>query len=131
MTVHAIEIVSATEQQSSPDVSLLPEPPSAVEALHDRIETDVLPAFDRWPDEDTEMTLAGTEGDSVEHVLGRYRFAIVEDKQTIVDAIESDVVTDMEWYEVRHHECDHDEPSDERAGCSGWTTERSYGSVPL
>lgn len=128
MSNHAIEIVCATSQAADPPSTPTPEPPSYSGTIPDRVDQNVKGTFAAVLTEEETPAETNDPIDGTTHVRGHYRFDFAEDKTSLIDAIENDVVIDAEWYEVRYHECDHDQA--DRSGCPSWSTERSNGTIP-
>lgn len=127
MSVHSFEIVASDSQESSPSTVPTPEPPEWAGALKNRMDNVCSNHTERLPEQASAMSEVVPENGTV-HVRGNCRFDTVDDKTSILDSIESDVVIDAKWYEVRYHECDHDESNGN--GCGDWVTERTKGTVP-
>lgn len=133
MTVHAVEIVCSTGQADNPSTVPAPEPPDLVDVLPERVNQNVFDTLtEALPGQSMPATIVNTEpdGTGTDHIKARYRVDGGHDKATVLDELEKGAVADAEWYEIRMHECDHDEPDNQRTGCPGWTVERSSGIVP-
>lgn len=157
MTVHAVQIKSSTEKDSNVtnNFSINHGRP---ERLPARMDLDVLKNFhERLPSQKSDLSTVPKDGVTnwPEHVRGRYRFREEDDKETLLDNIESKVVKDAKWYKIESHVCTHDGTTrtvektrtlpdgttetytEEVKGCGpereesgGWKTERSKGNVP-
>lgn len=123
MTVHAIQVVTATEQQQNPETVPEPAPPSIPTVLPDRVDQAKSGFQERLP----EQAQAVEEIPDPPHMRCLYRFDESEDLASIVGSIEQKLA-DLQWYEIRFHQCAHDES--ERKPCPGWKAERSFGSIP-
>jgi len=130
MTVHAIEIVTATSRQTNPDTVPSPDSPDfAADLIEQRLQENVLGTHTEAVSDQASPVTENTPAEGgTAHFRGRRRFDLVSDKTTLLDDIEQQVVADAEWYEIRYHSCPHDEA--DGGSCPDWTTERSYGTVP-
>lgn len=132
MTVHAVEIVASTQQEDKPSNVPAPEPPSLPNVVPDRVKENVFDKFtEALPEQASKLSkVEASEITSfdVAHLRGRYRVVNDATKAKVLDAFENNVVIDAKWYEIRYHQCDHDE--DNKTGCNGFTVERSKGTVP-
>lgn len=70
-----------------------------------------------------------TADETTNHTAGWWRFEWHEDATPLLDDLESDLQSEVEYYRIRYHSCDHDEASGD--GCS-WdeSQTREYGTVP-
>lgn len=131
MTVHAVEVVSSPNQKSSPSDPPQPEPPDPAPALRDRFTQNVFGTLtEALSEQASPMARTNTEmdGSGTDHVRGTYRLDGSHTKTEVLDEVETAVVSDMEWYEVRYHDCPHD--AENPGACPDWTAERSGGTVP-
>lgn len=63
------------------------------------------------------------------HYRADWRFEFApHDRPSLLDTLEN-VLNGVDWYRIRYHECDHDEPAIIRDGCS-WDETRTGGTVP-
>jgi len=125
MAVHAVTLVTADAQKSTRLDPL--DPLSIPGAIQDRITNNV---FDHFTEVLPEQAMAARlveYPDASSHVKAVHRVDGVADKATVLDDMERQV-QDMEWYEVRYHQCVHDEQTD--SSCGEVTAERTGGSVP-
>lgn len=77
---------------------------------------------------DAAVATAGLDG-GTEHVRAIHRVSDAETKADVLDNLDNQLGnTNASWYEVRYHECTHDE--NPPSPCPDWTTERSSGAVP-
>lgn len=133
MPCHAIILVSGVDQRTDPPTVPTPEPPSLPDVVPGRIQENVLANFNEVLDGQnypaTHLRADGSLGQP-EHLRALHRFDASEGKTALLDAFEDGVAADIEWYELRYHECDHDRPPGDRTGCGGWNVERSYGTIP-
>lgn len=132
MTCHAVRFKCSTAQSDNPDVVPSPEPPELENVLPDRVKDNVLGKLDEvLPEQAQPFRKLNTDmdGSGTEYLQGTRRVDGAHDKATVIDEFEKGAVVDAEWYRGEWHECDHDEPVENRTGCS-WTTEREGGSVP-
>lgn len=67
------------------------------------------------------------EGDT-DHSTGCWRFAWHEDATVLLDDLETDLQSEVDWYRIKYHSCSHD---GETGDCA-WdeSMERNYGTVP-
>lgn len=134
MSVHAVEIVCSKNQESSPSTVPTPEPPELYSVVDDRVSQNVFDTFTEvltgQKDKAGLVKATSITSFDVDHTRGRYRVDSAEDKKALLDAIESNTVTDAKWYEIRYHSCDHDESAENRTGCGDWKTERTKGTIP-
>lgn len=126
---HAIEIVTSTTQQSNPSTVPSPGPPDWVDTLlEDRLQQNVMGNHtESLPDQASEMREVNPVDGGTAHIRGNRRFDDADDKTTILDDIENNVVIDAEWYVIRYHDCPHDRDG---GACPSNIDERSYGTVP-
>lgn len=76
------------------------------------------------------LTHVTPPGDTTsEHTTGYWRFSWSEDHQQLLDDLEADLQSEVNWYVIWYHECDHDDSASNRSGCS-WSDTREYGTVP-
>jgi len=76
-------------------------------------------------------TLSGQ--DIPEHLYGRYRFDVSQSvKDTLISQLTQALKDhpDVETFELRYHECDHDEPPDFNFSCTPQIIEESQTNVP-
>lgn len=114
MTVHAIELVCAPDQSTSPARVPSPGPPDFVASLiEERVQRNVLGTLaEALPEQAEAARLLEPNPDDPDSPPQRIRairrFGGSVDRKTLLDAVEEDVVADAEWYVVRYHECTHD-----------------------
>jgi len=129
MAVHATLVLAAVDQQSTP--SIVPEPNSSdfgAQLLEDRMQQNVLNTHTEVLSDQNTSISEVSGADISAHCRGSRRFDSVSDKAALLSDIETNVVIDAEWYEIRYHVCYHDETP--TPPCDSWTVERSYGAVP-
>ena len=77
------------------------------------------------------LTQITVEADDVapEHTMGHWRFEMSTGADTLLTDLETSLQSEVGWYRLKYHECDHDEA--EQQGCS-WdeSMTREYGAVP-
>ena len=131
MTVHAVQVVTAPSQATDPPTVPSPSPPDfSLSLLRERMDQNILGSFvEALPGQAAAVVEVGGP-ETTTHFRGIRRFEASEDKTAVLDAVESHVVADAEWYRVDYHECDHDVSASKRAGCPAWTDERTEGTVP-
>lgn len=131
MTIHAIRVCCAPNQQENPEHVPEPEPPELPDVVPERVSRHVTEVFEEvLPEQATPMreVVAGVDGGGTVHLRELHRFSDADDRGEIVDAIEREVVADAAWYRIDSHVCTHDE---ENGGpCAGWTVEREFGTIP-
>lgn len=128
MTVHAIQIRCATEAADDADTVPKPAPPDLPSVVPERVERHVLDKFE--PVVPAEQRDLRPVRDATDHLEGLYRFQATQSRAAVLDAFERNVVIDAEWYQLLVHDCEHDQPLDERGDCPGWAVARSKGPVP-
>lgn len=69
------------------------------------------------------------DGSGEDYHFCLYRFAGDQSKSAILDDLETELGSvSAGWYQLKHHECYHD---DEAGGaCGSWVVERETGTVP-
>ena len=130
MTVHAIQIVTAMTQATTPNYTpSIGVTTDLLTAIQDRTEQTLKNTHDeQLPGQALDPSeVTGIDGGTT-HIRAVWRFDQVDTQSDVLDTVEQEVVGDAEWYEVRYHDCPHDE--DNGGPCSDWSAERSYGSVP-
>lgn len=128
--IHAIELVTSTTQQDNPSTEPSPGPPDwSASLLQDRINQNVLGTHTEvLAEQASGMSENDPSDGGTTHLRGQFRVDSASGKTALLDDVESGVAIDADWYEVRYHECAHDEaqPSE----CPDWTAERDGGTVP-
>lgn len=119
MTVHMVRVWAS--ERGNRTVGDVREACEAWVASYDEtLETERLSIIER-PGTDT--------SDSPRHLTGYWRFVWGEDATALLGDLESALGPRTEWYRIRYHECDHDDPADARGGCA-WGEARDSGTVP-
>jgi len=102
--------------------------------IRDRVSSNILgPYTEVLADQHVTPTVISAEYSEIDtaRIQFSYRFDLTEDKAAVMDAIESSVLGDAVWYQIRSHACEHDIQTGVGAtGCPSPTVERESGSVP-
>lgn len=119
-TVHAIELT-------------VPNAGNLASSLRDRIDQEVFDTLlEALPVEAVDPIVFYSEGGVSGEKVIRTVFRVDPEggavsKTHVLDKVET-VVSDLSWYQVAYHDCDH--PSDQRTGCPPWGADRTKGTVP-
>lgn len=120
MTVHAITAVADA-------------PTDLPEAEARRLVEDFLAQFDQTlPDEQLRLRrVTPRVGEAPPHFRGRYRFPLTVPHKTVLDGLADALAATagVDWYQLQYHECDHDEPADQRGVCTPTVT-HTAGPIP-
>lgn len=134
MACYAVEIVCSNKRKDNPNTTPSPVNTPLPTVLPDRVNQNILGHIETVATASQHgitsiPSRAGPGGETVpSHSRGLYRFKGSQNKTQILESITTSVVADSKWYEVRYHDCDHDEP--EQQGCGDWVVHDSSGSVP-
>jgi len=83
----------------------------------------------KWALDWISATTSVNQGQSqITYWRSMHRFDETIDKNSLIRSIESDVVSDSEWYMIRYHLCTHDDTIG--GACPQWTVESKNGNVP-
>jgi len=109
-------------------------PTERADRIHDRVLSNILgPYTEVLADQRMRPTVISAAYPEIDtaRIQCSYRFALTEDKAALMDAIESSVLGDAVWYQLRYHACEHDiQTGVGTTGCPSPTVERESGSVP-
>lgn len=116
MTVHCVEIVSATDVDE--------------QKVKNKISDLISKYGEKLPKQNAPFSQTETL-DGTQYYKGNFRVTLNDkenEKNDLTEQIEKEVDKSASWWRVRWHECDHDEEN--RGGCS-WDYENSAGSVKV
>jgi hypothetical protein len=130
-TCHHVGVVLDTDGDVQAPVE---SPTERATRIHDRVSSNILgPYTEVLADQHVQPTVIPAAYPDIDtaRIQCSYRFALTEDKAAVLDAIESSVLGDALWYQIRSHACEHDiQTGVGLADCPSPTVERESGSVP-
>jgi hypothetical protein len=130
-TCHCVAAVLDTDGDAQAPVE---SPTERAARIHDRVSSNVLGTYTEvLPDQHVTPTAISTDFSDIStaRIQFSYRFDATEDKTAMLDTIESSVLDDAVWYQIRYHACEHDiQTGVGLADCPSPTLERESGSVP-